>query len=116
MRPITKSPPRYGPLFWYLPWALLLFALAGLARADEAPDPDKAAAAVAERVGKERTEAKARALTDSEPLARAARALAEYMAKTGQFGHDVDGKQPHERAATAGYDSTFVAENISQVS
>jgi hypothetical protein len=88
--------------------------LAGRLRAADDPDPAKTAAAVLERVNKQRADAKAAALTESEPLAKAAREFAEHLARTGKFDHNSDGKEPHERAVAHGYDTVHVGENISR--
>jgi uncharacterized protein YkwD len=45
-------------------------------------------------------------------LTRAARYFANYMAITGDFDHDADGKGPGARAAKFGYDWSLVCENI----
>jgi uncharacterized protein YkwD len=45
-------------------------------------------------------------------LAEAARSFAHYMARTDQYGHTADGKQPAERAVAQGYDYCIVSENI----
>jgi uncharacterized protein YkwD len=38
--------------------------------------------------------------------------FAKFMADTGKYGHDADGKQPHERAEAHKYDYCMVLENI----
>jgi Cysteine-rich secretory protein family len=49
----------------------------------------------------------------SEPrLGAAAAHFAQYMADTDRYGHDVDGRQPSERAKAQGYDHCLTAENI----
>jgi hypothetical protein len=45
-------------------------------------------------------------------LAQAARRFARFMADTGKYGHGVDGRAPHERAAAQGYEFCIVSENI----
>lgn len=45
-------------------------------------------------------------------LTAAARGFAEYMARTDQYGHEADGRQPSQRAKAAGYDYCIVSENI----
>src|SRR5438270_9327440 len=44
-------------------------------------------------------------------LAAAAQAFAEFMARTGRYGHDVDGRQPSQRAEQHGYRYCIVDEN-----
>ena len=49
---------------------------------------------------------KASALQEVKPnpvLAAAARAFAEYLARTGKFAHEADGRKPEERAQAQGY-------------
>ena len=46
-------------------------------------------------------------------LEAAARAFAAFMARTGKFDHDADGRTPAERARAHGYDYCVIAENIS---
>ncbi len=47
-------------------------------------------------------------------LEKAARAFAEYMARTGEFEHDAGGTTPASRATAAGYDYCHIAENIAR--
>lgn len=45
-------------------------------------------------------------------LGAAARAFAEYMARTERYGHDADGSSPAQRAQAHGYDHCKLVENI----
>ena len=45
-------------------------------------------------------------------LSEAARDFAQYMARTGRYGHTADGKRPAERASAKGYEYCVIAENI----
>lgn len=45
-------------------------------------------------------------------LKGAAEGFARYMAKTGRYGHEADGRQPSDRVKAAGYAYCIVAENI----
>jgi hypothetical protein len=45
-------------------------------------------------------------------LTAAARAFAAYLAKTGKFAHEADGRKPEDRAQAAGYQYCLVAENL----
>ena len=45
-------------------------------------------------------------------LSAVAQSFADYMARTGRFEHDADGRQPGDRARQAGYAWCFIAENI----
>jgi hypothetical protein len=58
---------------------------------------------------------KASALPELKPnaaLAVAAHAYAQYLAKTGRFAHDADGRPPQDRALAQGYRYCLVAENL----
>ena len=60
---------------------------------------------------------KASALQEVRPngvLAAAARAFAEYLAKSGQFSHEADGRKPEDRALAQGYSYCLVAENLAR--
>jgi uncharacterized protein YkwD len=63
-----------------------------------------------------------RAASGWKPLAReprltaAAARFARHMADSDRYGHDVDGRQPPERAAAQGYDPCLTAENIAYAS
>jgi len=45
-------------------------------------------------------------------LAAAAEAFVQFIARTDRYGHEVDGRQPSERAKQHGYDFCIVAENL----
>jgi len=45
-------------------------------------------------------------------LTAAARAFAEYLARTGKFAHEADGREPAQRATAQGYRYCLVAENL----
>lgn len=45
-------------------------------------------------------------------LTRAAKLFAEYLAKTGRFAHEADGREPAERVVAAGYRYCMVSENL----
>ncbi|HVF65238.1 MAG TPA: CAP domain-containing protein [Casimicrobiaceae bacterium] len=59
-----------------------------------------------------RGEHKLARLTHDEELAKAATYFAEYMARTGRYGHGADGNSATGRAKKFGYDYCIVAENI----
>lgn len=48
----------------------------------------------------------------NEELEAAAQYFADYMARTGRYGHTADGSQPSARAEKHGYDYCLVSENI----
>jgi uncharacterized protein YkwD len=45
-------------------------------------------------------------------LAAAARAFARYLATSGTFAHEADGREPYQRAEAQGYRYCLVAENL----
>lgn len=45
-------------------------------------------------------------------LTTAAKLFADYLARTGRFAHEADGREPAERAAAAGYRYCIVSENL----
>jgi hypothetical protein len=45
-------------------------------------------------------------------LTAAARAFADYLARSGKFAHEADGREPAQRAEAQGYQYCFVAENL----
>ncbi len=58
---------------------------------------------------------RAQKLTDVRPnaeLTRAAKLFAEYLAKTGRFAHEADGRQPADRVQASGYTYCIVSENL----
>src|SRR5688572_11449134 len=75
-------------------------------------DPVQAAERVIEATNAFRREAGLRELASDEKLAATARDFAQFMARTGKFGHDADGRTPSQRAAKHGYEYCLVAENI----
>jgi len=54
-------------------------------------------------------------LLRDEHLQKAANAYAHFMARTGEYGHKVDGQTPAQRVGQAGYDHCIVRENIAFV-
>ena len=52
------------------------------------------------------------ALSGERRLEAAARDFAAFMARTGKFDHDADGRQPAQRIAAKGYRYCMFAENI----
>jgi len=52
------------------------------------------------------------ALKPNPKLNETAQDFADFMARTGKYGHTADGKRPSERVSNHGYDYCLVAENI----
>ncbi|MET0569335.1 MAG: CAP domain-containing protein [Hyphomicrobiaceae bacterium] len=61
-----------------------------------------------------RQENKLGQVTPNKELAAAARWFAEYLAKTGKFAHEADGREPQQRAAAHGYKYCMVGENLAK--
>ena len=76
------------------------------------PDLPQTEAAIVEMTNAFR---KANTLQEVKPnaaLTAAARAFADYLARTGKFAHEADGRQPQDRAQAQGYRYCLVAENL----
>jgi uncharacterized protein YkwD len=84
-------------------------AQAAPARAEEAAGASRA---VLDQVNALRTRNGLPALAHDALLARAADDFAQYMARTGRYGHEADGRTPSERAQAHGYAYCIVDENI----
>ncbi len=56
------------------------------------------------------------ALEPDPKLYQAAKSFARYMARTGNYGHEADGRKPSQRVAATGYEDCIVRENIALVS
>ena len=76
------------------------------------PDLPQTEIAIVEMTNAFRKDNRLGALKPNLALTAAARAFAEYLGKTGKFGHAADGRQPSERAEAHGYRYCTVAENL----
>lgn len=78
------------------------------------PTPDLAAVElqIVQQTNAFRREHKLGELKPNAVLRAAAEGFARYLAKTNTFSHTADGRQPAERAKTAGYSYCLVAENL----
>ena len=88
---------------------MLLFAATAC---HAAPDLARAEDLIEQATNDFRAEHGLRRLAPDAQLARAARAFADFMARSDQYGHTADGSTPVERAKRAGYDYCLVSENI----
>ncbi|HEU4616585.1 MAG TPA: CAP domain-containing protein [Gammaproteobacteria bacterium] len=70
---------------------------------------------IAARTNAFRAENRVAALERNRELDAAAQEFAEYMARTGRYGHTADGKEPSERIVEHGYSYCGTAENIAYV-
>lgn len=76
------------------------------------PDLPQTEAAIVEMTN---TFRKANALKELKPnpaLTAAARAFADYIARSGKFSHEADGRTPQDRVVAQGYRYCLVAENL----
>jgi hypothetical protein len=78
----------------------------------ELPDIAKAEAAVVERTNAFRQAQGLTPVVRDRALDQAARQFAQYLAKSGRFAHEADGRQPAQRASEAGYRHCTIAENL----
>ncbi len=85
---------------------------AGPYRPEAKADLQQVRKQIVERTNTFRKEHKRASLERNEKLDQAAQAFADYMARTGRYGHSADGNAPQERIAKQGYESCMVAENI----
>jgi hypothetical protein len=90
---------------------VLALAAAGAAAADGG-----AAADIVALVNRFRADQGLAAVKPEPRLAAAAELFAAYMARSGRYAHDADGRQPAQRAEAAGYDFCIVTENIAYFS
>jgi hypothetical protein len=76
------------------------------------PDLPQTEMAILEMTNAFRRESKLGEVKTNPALTAAARAFAEYLARTGKFAHEADGRQPAQRAEASGYRYCLVAENL----
>lgn len=94
------------------PVLLALFAAQALAQPPQWPVTEKAEARIAELVNQFRDQSGRERLVREGALDAASRRFAQYMARTGRYGHEADGREPAARAEAQGYAYCMVAENI----
>ncbi|WP_166828641.1 CAP domain-containing protein [Thalassoroseus pseudoceratinae] len=75
-------------------------------------DKAEAAALIVKQTNEFRKTKELSILTTNETLTQTAKEFAEYMARTGRYGHQADERTPAERAKDQKYDLCFIAENI----
>jgi hypothetical protein len=76
------------------------------------PDLPQTEVAIIELTNAFRKDSALQQVRPNSALAAAARAFAEYLAKTGKFAHDADGSGPADRVMAHGYRYCLVAENL----
>jgi len=95
----------------------LLITLNGFAQATTQPvdgnvDLSEVTSQIIDRTNAFRAEQKLPAVQTDNKLSATAADFAKFMADTGKYGHDADGRQPHERAEAHRYEYCMVLENI----
>lgn len=85
------------------------FAAGGVAHAADLPEVE---ALVVRSTNAFRAEQGLGRLGVDPALSRAARGFVEYMARTDNYGHRADGREPEQRARARGYDPCLLSENI----
>jgi len=76
------------------------------------PDLPKTEIAIVEMTNAFRKEMRLGEVKPNAALTAAARAFAEYLARSGKFAHEADGRQPAERAEAQGYRYCSISENL----
>jgi hypothetical protein len=76
------------------------------------PDLPRTEAAIVEITNAFRKDGALQHVKPNAALTAAARAFAEYLARTGTFAHDADGRDPAGRVKAQGYRYCLVAENL----
>ena len=76
------------------------------------PDLSQTEIAIVEMTNAFRKERRLDEVKPNAALTAAARAFADYLAKTGKFAHEADGRSPAERAEAQGYHYCLVSENL----
>ena len=94
--------------------AASMFALSALcvAHAQRHPDIARVEALVIEGTNEFRRHERLNPVERNARLGDAAREFAAFMARSGRFDHEADGRTPSARAKSHGYDFCLVAENI----
>lgn len=96
--------------------SLVAIVAAGSAQAQEAAaDVEETARRIVERTNALRSANRLQAVATSRELQDAAREFARFMAKSGSYGHEADGRRPEQRATAHGYEHCIVSENIASV-
>ena len=98
----------------YFPLLLTVLLAVPTTQADDTKPADvsRASQFIVEQTNAFRVENKLGKLKSNEALAKAATEFAQFMARTGKYGHEADGRKPTQRAEAAGYAWGELLENI----
>src|SRR4051794_29760615 len=83
-----------------------------ISRDEKKPDPEAVARYIVDKTNEFREQEGRPRVAVNARLSETARDFADYMARTGRYGHTADGNQPADRAARHGYEYCVIAENI----
>jgi uncharacterized protein YkwD len=103
---------QWLPLWLIMGCALLPTVLHGQTVAPAAPDLHTVLARIVSQTNEFRREHGGPEVEVNPQLMATARDFANFMARTGRYGHTADGHQPAERAKQHGYDFCVMAENL----
>lgn len=78
----------------------------------DVPELAKAETAIIEKTNGFRRDEGLAPVARNRALDQAAQLFAQYLARTGKFAHEADGRQPSDRTGQAGYSHCLVAENL----
>jgi len=76
------------------------------------PDLPQVESAIVEMTNTYRRQNQLSELRRNKTLDKAARAFAQYMARSGKFAHTADGRRPADRTIAAGYKHCRISENL----
>jgi uncharacterized protein YkwD len=88
---------------------------AARAKGDNSPDLAEVVKLVVARTNEFRKAEGRPEVKVNQELTATARYFADYMARTGEYGHRADGRRPADRAEKHGYEYCLISENIAYV-
>jgi len=91
---------------------LILLAPYALAETGENPMLKEVESAIVRQTNELRERERLPKITHADELTKAAAGFAKFMAETGKYGHQADGRTPAARVKEAGYGFCVVRENI----
>lgn len=112
----TLAPRRRAAVAWlagaHAASLATLLSIAATPSAAAGPDLGQAEQQIVDQTNRLRRGQGLAATNENRKLEAAARGFVQFMARSGQYGHEADGRQPVQRTRAAGYDECQVAENI----
>ena len=101
----NENPPAHGTV-------LVTKEMTGPYRPRNQPKLEQVISGIIDRTNGFRKAEKLEPLTTSDILQKTAQEFADYMAKTGKYGHEADERTPSQRVEANHYEICFVGENI----